>query len=62
MEGIKSILRLKSKKSEEELSLIATTIVGILNGLVAGNVIYDEKIDLEKVKSFAKGKILKLIE
>lgn len=62
MEGIKSIVRLKSKKSEEELNLIATTIVGILNGLVAGNVIYDEKIDLEKVKSFAKGKILKLIE
>lgn len=62
MESIKGILVFENKKTEEELNLLATTVSGILNSLITRNLIYNEKIELERLKEFAKSKILKLIE
>lgn len=62
MKEIKAILKLQAGKSEDELCLIATTILGILNGLVMRNLMYDREIEIEKTKKFATSRILKLIE
>ena len=62
MEVIKAILAFENQKSDEELNLLATAISGILNSLLTRNLMYKEKIEIERVKKFAKSKILKLIE
>lgn len=62
MESIKAILVSENLKSEEELNLLTAAISGILNSLLTRNLIYNEKIGIERLKEFAKSKILKLIE
>jgi len=61
IERICSIIKLDKQKSEEESILIASAISGMLNGLITRNFLYEEKIEIERIKTFAKEKILKLI-
>ena len=60
--GICSIIKLDKQKTEEESILIASAISGMLNGLITRNFIYEEKIEIERIKIFAKSKILTLIK
>ncbi len=62
LEEIRSIVTLDQKIKEEESNLIALAISGILNGLLTRNLLYDDKIEIEQIKIFAKSKIVKLIE
>lgn len=62
IEGIRSIVKLNKKKSEEETNLIALAISGMLNGLITRNSMHEDKIKIETIKIFAKNKVLKLIE
>jgi AcrR family transcriptional regulator len=62
LEEIRSIVTLNQKIKEEESNLIALAISGILNGLLTRNLLYDDKIEIEQIKLFAKNKTLKLIE
>ncbi len=62
LEEISSIVKLNKNVEEEESKLIALAISGILNGLITRNFLYDDKIEIEQIKIFAKNKILKLIE
>ena len=62
LDEIRSIVKLDQKIKEEESNLIALAISGILNGLMTRNFLYDDKIEIEQIKIFAKDKILKLIE
>ena len=57
-----SIIKLDKQKTEEESILIASAISGMLNGLITRNFLYEEKIEVERIKIFAKNKILKLLE
>lgn len=62
IEGISSIVKLNKQKSEEESNLIALAINGMLNGLITRNLLYKDKVEIERIKVFAKSKVLKLIE
>lgn len=62
IERIYSIIKLDKQKSEEESILIASAISGMLNGLITRNFLYEEKIEIERIKIFAKSKILTLIK
>jgi len=62
LEKIRSIVKLDQKIKEEESILIASAISGMLNGLIARNLIFEKKIENERIKTFAKSKILTLIK
>ena len=62
LEEICSIVKLNKNVEEEESKLIALAISGILNGLMTRNFLYDDKIEIEQIKIFAKSKVLRLIE
>lgn len=62
IEDISSIVKLDKQKTVEESNLIASAISGMLNGLITRNFLYDDKIEIERIKLFAKRKTLKLIE
>ena len=59
---IGEILKLDERKSNIEVDLTASAISGILNGLMTRNFLYDNKIEIENIKLFAKEKILELIK
>ena len=56
------ILKLDEKKTNVEVELTASAISGILNGLMTRIYLYDNKIEIENIKLFAKEKILELIK
>jgi len=62
LEKIRSIVKLDQKIKEEESILIASAISGILNGLITRNFLFEKKIEIERIKTFAKNKILTLIK
>jgi len=62
LEKIRSIVKLDQKIKEEESILIASAISGMLNGLITRNFLFEKKIEIERIKTFAKSKILTLIK
>ncbi len=62
LEKIRSIVKLDQKIKEEESILIASAISGMLNGLITRNFLFEKKIEIERIKTFAKNKILTLIK